>query len=303
VIGLAQVYALVGATFAGFAILSAVRGRPGNAAFWGCMAASFLFGDRLGDAANGVLALLVAGLAGVRLLRPALPIVADRPPAPARRLFALALTVPLVTVLGTLAFGAVPALVEPKQATLVALAAGVLVALALVFLLLRPRPLEPLAAGLSLLDQVGWAAVLPQMLASLGAVFALAHVGDVIGGLAGHVIPAGSLLGAVAAYAGGMALLTMVLGNAFAAFPVLLSAIGLPLLVREHGGDPAAVAAIGMLAGFCGTLLTPMAANFNLVPAALLDLPDRYGVIRAQAPTALVLLVVNGALLWWLAFP
>ena len=53
-----------------------------------------------------------------------------------------------------------------------------------------------------------------------------------------------------------------------------------------------------MLAGFCGTLLTPMAANFNLLPAALLDLKDRYGVIRAQVPTALALLAFNILLLY-----
>ena len=59
------------------------------------------------------------------------------------------------------------------------------------------------------------------------------------------------------------------------------------------------VAALGMLAGFCGTLMSPMAANFNLVPAALLDLKDRSGVIKAQIPTALPLLAFNVALLWW----
>lgn len=32
-----------------------------------------------------------------------------------------------------------------------------------------------------------------------------------------------------------------------------------------------------MLSGFCGTLMTPMAANFNIVPAALLELSDRNG--------------------------
>ena len=35
------------------------------------------------------------------------------------------------------------------------------------------------------------------------------------------------------------------------------------------------IGAIGMLAGFCGTLMTPMAANFNIVPAALLELKDQ----------------------------
>ena len=62
------------------------------------------------------------------------------------------------------------------------------------------------------------------------------------------------------------------------------------------------VGAIGMLAGFCGTLMTPMAANFNLVPAALLELKDQYGVIKAQIATALPLLVVNILLIYLLAF-
>ena len=49
--------------------------------------------------------------------------------------------------------------------------------------------------------------------------------------------------------------------------------------------------------------MTPMAANFNIVPAALLELPDRQcASIRAQVPTALPLLVVNIALICFLAF-
>ena len=99
-----------------------------------------------------------------------------------------------------------------------------------------------------------------------------------------------------------MALFTMVMGNAFAAFPVMMAAVGLPLLIKHYYGDPAVVAAIGMLAGFCGTLMTPMAANFNVVPAALLELKDRNAVVKAQIPTALPLLAVNIALIWLLAF-
>jgi len=57
-----------------------------------------------------------------------------------------------------------------------------------------------------------------------------------------------------------------------------------------------------MLSGFCGTLMTPLAANFNLVPAALLELPDRYAVIKAQIPTALPLLIANTVLMYVLAF-
>lgn len=132
--------------------------------------------------------------------------------------------------------------------------------------------------------------------------FAVAGVGEVVGGLIGRAIPAGSLIGAILAYGLGMALFTIIMGNAFAAFPVMAAAVGIPILMHQFGGDPAAVAAIGMLAGFCGTLLTPMAANFNIVPVALLDLKDQYAVIKAQAPTALALLFINMGLIWWLAF-
>jgi uncharacterized membrane protein len=134
-------------------------------------------------------------------------------------------------------------------------------------------------------------------------VFALSGVGDVVGGLIGHMVPHGSLIGATIAYGLGMALFTIVMGNAFAAFPVMMAAVGIPLLIHGQHGNPAAIAAIGMLCGFCGTLLTPMAANFNIVPAVLLDLRDRHGVIRAQVATALPLLAVNILLILWLAFP
>jgi uncharacterized membrane protein len=94
-----------------------------------------------------------------------------------------------------------------------------------------------------------------------------------------------------------MALFTVIMGNAFAAFPVMTAAIGLPLIVGRFGGDPVVMSALGMLSGFCGTLMTPMAANFNIVPAALLELPDRNAVIKAQIPTAILMLAANTALM------
>lgn len=57
-----------------------------------------------------------------------------------------------------------------------------------------------------------------------------------------------------------------------------------------------------MLSGFCGTLMTPMAANFNIVPAALLELKDKNGVIKAQWPTAVLLLAVNTLLMYAFVF-
>ena len=309
-IGLTQVYLLAGLVFAAFALLSARDGdnprRWINAAFWGLLALSMLAGDRLGDFGNGLLVLALVAIAALGLGRGSGGASAEQRGAEAarrgNRLFLLALVIPLAALAGTLGFKHLPALIDPKQVTLVSLALGVVLALALGLAWLRPRPLEPLEDGRRLMDAVGWAAILPQMLASLGAVFALAGVGDVVGGLMSGVIPNGSLIGAVIAYGLGMALFTMVMGNAFAAFPVMASAIGLPLLVHQHHGDPAVVAAIGMLAGFCGTLMTPVAANFNIVPAALLDLKDRNAVVKAQIGTALPLLVINIALIWLLAF-
>ena len=103
-----------------------------------------------------------------------------------------------------------------------------------------------------------------------------------IGAIAGAIIPHGSIFLAVLLYALGMVVFTMIMGNAFAAFPVMVAAIGVPILIHQDGGNPAVIGAVGMLAGFCGTLMTPMAANFNIVPAALLELKNQYGVIKAQ---------------------
>lgn len=153
--------------------------------------------------------------------------------------------------------------------------------------------------GRAALDGFHW---LGRRLAALGAVFALAGVGDVIGTIASGIIPEGNILVAVLIYALGMALFTMVMGNAFAAFPVMAAAIGIPILVMDYGGSAPVIGAIGMLAGFCGTLMTPMAANFNIVPAALLELRDQYGVIRMQIATAIPLLACNILLIYFLAF-
>jgi uncharacterized membrane protein len=307
VIGLDWLYALAGAMFAGYAALALRDRRLGNAAFWALLAVSFLAGGQLGDFGNGCLVLGLVALAGTGALRP--PRAASTGPAEreataarfGNRLFLPALLIPATALGGTFLFKHL-SLFDPKQVTLLSLGLGVLLAIGVAMAWLRPPALAPLEEGQRLMDSVGWAAVLPQMLAALGAVFALAGVGEVVGGLATRLIPEGSLFAAVAAYALGMALFTMIMGNAFAAFPVMMAAIGLPILVHGFGGDPAPIAAVGMLAGFCGTLMTPMAANFNIVPAALLELKDRNGVIRAQVGTALPLLVANLLVIYFGAF-
>ena len=309
-------YTLAGAMFAAFALLSALdRSNPkrlGNAAFWGLMAVSLIAGDLLGDFGNGLLVLGLAGLAGFGFIGRSSPPTTGEEERRAfadrlgNRLFLPALIIPATALIGTLVYNYTPigqlGWIEAKRETYVFLCLGALLALATIFVWLKPPAVAPLQEGRRLIDAIGWAAVLPQMLAALGVLFAAAGVGTIIGDLTGMVIPKGNVFATVLVFAVGMVLFTMIMGNAFAAFPVMAAAIGVPLLIQAYGGDPAVVGAVGMLAGFCGTLMTPMAANFNLVPAALLELKDQYGVVKAQVSTALPLLAVNVLILYFAAF-
>lgn len=312
-------YFFVGLMFGSFSILTLMdRSHPTrvrSALFWGLIAASMLVGGRIGDLGNGLLVVGLVVLAGVRKLgvaRPETTTSGEREAKALRHgnwLFVPALIVPLVAVGGTLAakhtaWGAW--LISSSQTTLIALGLGCLLALVVAWAWLRPPATAPLQEGRRLVDSIGWAVLLPQMLASLGAVFLLADVGGVVGNLISSTVPLSTPLVAVIAYCVGMAVFTVIMGNAFAAFPVMTAAIGLPILIHQFGGNVAIVCAIGMLAGFSGTLMTPMAANFNVVPANLLELPDRdsplNGVIRAQIPTALIMLLINMTLMYLLAF-
>ncbi|HUN76419.1 MAG TPA: DUF979 domain-containing protein [Steroidobacteraceae bacterium] len=313
-IGLSQVYALGGLMFGAFAWLSlrdrTNRNRIGNAGFWGLLAISFIFGSRLGDLANGVLVIALILLGGTGRMGRGAPSTTSAEQRAARAascgnlLFLPALTIPAVAIGGTLLLG-IPLRgvhwVDPNQVTIVSLALGTLIALGVAMAELRPPLLASLEEGRRLADTIGWAAILPQLLAALGAVFAFSGVGTAVGALATSWLPLDHPFAAVAAYCIGMALFTAVMGNAFAAFPVMTAAVGVPLIIRKFGGDPAIVGALGMLAGFCGTLTTPMAANFNIVPAVLLELPGN-AVIRVQIPTAIPLLACNLLLMYLLAF-
>ncbi|HXL98845.1 MAG TPA: DUF979 domain-containing protein [Rhizomicrobium sp.] len=311
-IGYEQLYILFGLFFAAYAALSLHGRNFGNAAFWGLLAVSFLFGSHIADVWNGVLVLGLVVLGGLKLMRrgEGETTSAEERLASAERhgnwLFAPILIIPAVALIGTLFFKNIhldnAVLFDPKALTLVFLGIGVLLSLAVALIWLRPPLLAPLREGLRLADTIGWAAILPQMLAALGAMFALAGVGKAVGIVATSYLPLGAPFEAVAAYCIGMALFTAITGNAFAAFPVMTAAIGFPLVVHQFHGNPVIMGAIGMLAGYCGTLTTPMAANFNIVPAALLELPDRNGVIKAQIPTAIALLAGNIALMYFLVF-
>ena len=222
------------------------------------------------------------------------------------KLFVPALLIPLVTLLVAL-FGAHVAiggwaLFATPQMTLTGLALACVVArLAAAWVARTPVP-DGVAEGRRLLDAIGWAALLPLLLAALGQVFTQSGVGAAIAAIATDFLPTGSALACLLAFALGMVLFTVIMGNAFAAFPVMMAGIGLPLLIHQHGAQPAILGSMGMLCGYCGTLLTPMAADFNLVPAALLELRNPYGVIKAQAWSALWIFICTFLLMWLLVF-
>jgi len=284
-----------------------------SALFWLLYAVVFLIGDIIPPAWVGAIAVLMALIAGfggvgagAHKPRPESDYIASAKRL-GNNLFAPALAIPAITMIGTLLAGwgwltvrGVP-LIELRNATLVSLGLGCVIALLFGCWLTRESPVQGLRESRRLTDALGWALVLPQMLGMLGLVFSDAGVGKAVAHVTTTYINMDIRFVAVAVYVIGMALFTIIMGNGFAAFPVMTGGVGVPVLMGVYHGNPAVIAAIGMFSGYCGTLLTPMAANYNLVPAALLEI-DRNAVIRAQIPTALLLLTCNLFLLYFLMF-
>jgi uncharacterized membrane protein len=316
------VYWLCGLVLVACALRELRAKRFAHAAFWGILAAIFLLGDAVKSAAThgsvlpqqlagiGVIALgLIAGFLRRAPVTDSVPDRERRAASAARlghRLFVPALIIPFGTLVFTLLqpFVHVGGIGElgRADATLLALGLACMLATFAALALTRARAHDAIAETGRLLDALSWAALLPMLLAMLGAVFAATGVGEAIAHLTAAAIPVQSRLACVLAFAAGMVAFTVIMGNAFAAFPVMMAGVGLPLLIGQHHAHAAALGALGMLTGYCGTLLTPMAANFNIVPAALLELRDPNGVIRAQVPTALWLLAINLLLIWFFAF-
>lgn len=283
-----------------------------TALFWELYALVYLAGEQLAPATAGLLMIamaLIAGFGGVRLGTYGSRSEAERRGSAAalgHRLLIPALLIPLVTVLGSTLFKDVrlagQLLLDPRHLTLISLGCGSLAAVATACWLTRSTPLQAMRESRRLVDAMGWAVVLPHMLAVLGLLFTEAGVGKAVAHVATSYISMDTRLVAVMVYCLGMALFTIVMGNGFAAFPVMAGGVGIPVLVGVYHANPALMAAIGMFSAYCGTLMTPMAANFNIVPAALLDLPDKNSVIKAQVATALPVLAANIFLLYFLMY-
>ena len=272
--------------------------RIGTALFWGIVSAIFIFGKLLPPAVVGTLIIVIAILSALKQINIGTLKQLDTTFAQlkADRL-GLKIFIPSLAI----AFVAMAIAQFTKLSGTVAIGIAAVVALLLTFAFTKAKPIEYIEDSNRMFQSVGVFAILPQLLASLGALFTAAGVGDVISNIISGVIPDGNRLAGVIAYCVGMALFTAIMGNGFAAFSVITVGIGVPFVFAQ-GGDPIVCSALALTAGFCGTLLTPMAANFNMLPAVLLEMKDKNLVIKAQAPFAIALLTIHILLMYFLGF-
>ena len=272
--------------------------RIGTALFWGILSAVFMFGDYIQSQIVGALVIVIAVLSATKQINIGTLKQLDETFATLKaeklglKIFIPSLSIAIIAMLiasftdfsGTVAIGI--------SSTLT---------LVLTFVITKAKPKEFLEDSNRMYQSMGSFVILPQLLASLGVLFTAAGVGDKISAIISGVIPTGNVLVGVIAYCVGMAVFTAIMGNAFAAFSVITVGVGLPFVFAQ-GGDPVVCSVLALTAGYCGTLLTPMAANFNILPAALLELKDKNAVIKAQAPIAIILLVTHIFLMYTLGF-
>ena len=294
------VYLLVGIILFIFAIQSFLdkehKYRIGTGLFWLLYSVSFIFGSYLSKEINGWLVIAMAAIVLVKQLgkghyfESSIEFKKGEAVRIGNVIFVPALLVGIITFF--IGF-------FTKLGALVGLGIAAIIAMCAALFITKGELNQGFHEGRRLIDAISWTAILSQLLAALGYLFNLAGVGKLISSAVASVVPADNVFLVVVAYCIGMVIFTMIMGNAFAAFAMITSAIGIPMLVVAHGANPAAVGAIAMLAGYCGTLMTPMAANFNIVPVALLEMRDQYGVIKAQLPIALIMLVLNILLMYY----
>lgn len=271
----------------------------GTAAFWFIVAFAFILGPYLPKWITGVCVVAMAVLTACRRVSPSRSDVpAERETRANADRFGFRVFIPAVTLA---AAAVLVATFWTELGANNAIGVSALVALIAALWLFRAKPATALADGTRLMDNVGPIGLLPQVLSALGTLFTAAGVGEVISGGVSKIVPEGSRLAAVAVYCIAMALFTIIMGNGFAAFSVITVGIGIPFLIAQ-GADPVVVGTLGLTAGYCGTLVTPMAANFNIMPAALLETKNKYAIIRSQVPVAVIMLVIHIVLMYLLAF-
>ena len=290
---LAILYALIGLcmAIAGIETLrdKTNKARIGTAIFWFFLAIIFAFGDLIPAVVSGAMVLVIGILALFKQIQVGkLPTVNSKTAQEdAKRLGAKVFLPSIVLALTSI----IIAQFTPLGGQ-VGIGIGAVVSLVLAIILTKAPAKQVFKDSQRMVRSVGAPGVLPQLLAMLGVVFTTCGVGKLTADMISHVFPAGNHFLGVALYCIAMALFTYIMGNAFAAFAVITAAIGIHFVIAQ-GANPVVVAAIGMTSGYCGTLVTPMAANFNTLPVALLEMKDQMGVIKQQAPIAVILLIVQ----------
>ena len=264
--------------------------RLGSAAFWFIFSFLFIGGPYVSPAIIGGLLLVMGALSATKSVS-----LEEFREKQAKKIGNM-LFVP-AGLIGVVAFSIAQ---FTKLGGLVGLGIGAIVALIVTMIVTKEQFNKIPYDSSRILQQMGPTVILPQLLGSLGSVFSKAGVGAVIASL-GSVVSEGSILAGVTIYCLAMAIFTMIMGNGFAAFAVITAGIGYPFVIAQ-GGNPAVVGALGLTAGFCGTLLTPMAANFNIVPASILEMKNKNGVISKQVGVAVPLLAIHIVLMYFLAF-
>lgn len=280
--------------------------RIGSGLFWLLLGVIFAFGSVLPYWLTGLLVLLMVGIDGAGRVGRGSGAEQERDRLEEVRasakygnqIFVPVIAIPVMTFFFAILFRLLD--LDANRGALVGLGFGGVAAMIIALGLTRSNWRVMMNEGRRLNEAMGAVNILPQLLASLGVIFTAAKVGELIASGIQSVIPGNNLFLLVLANCLGMALFTIVMGNSFAAFPVIATGVLVPLIIKPFGVNPAMAAIITLTAGSSGTLMTPMAANFNIVPAALLNLRDQYGVIKFQLPYALTIWAFHVILLWLL---
>lgn len=298
---------LTGLVLLVFAVLNfrdrSARHRLGTALFWLILGIIFIAGSILPHGITGLLVLVMVGIDGAgRVGRRDDEETTKSGQAPQKertignKIFLVVLSIPIVTFAFALVFRWLG--LSSNDGAIVGLGYSGVVAVLVGLALTKGTLPEAFQEGRRLNDAMGAVNILPPLLASLGIIFTASKIGDLIAKGIHGIIPGENLFLLIVANCLGMALFTMVMGNSFAAFPVIAAGVLVPLIVKPFGVDPAMVAIITLTAGSTGTLMTPMAANFNIVPTALLNMRDQYGVIKFQAPFAITMWTFHVIVMW-----
>lgn len=295
-------YALIGFLMISVAVYTILdknhKAKYGTTLFWGILGLIFVAGKFIPEEIVGLLIIVLGVLTATKQVK-----MGAQKPLDEKFAEEKASKIKNKIFLPPLVIAVVALLVSQftKISGTAAIGLAAVAAMIVTLLITKANPKYIVEDGRRMLESVGTTSILPQLLVALGAVFTVAGVGEVIASGISTIIPEGNILAGVTAYCVGMAVFTMIMGNSFAAFAVITAGVGVPFVFAQ-GANPAIAGALALTAGYCGTLLTPMGANFNVMPAALLEIDDKNAIIKYQVPVATLLLLVHIGLMYFLAF-